>query len=114
MLDIVAIGHFHAQIGLAIGADQVILLGKALQVLKMPVRQAAEHRRLRGIPLEEAGQRRVGSGVYGGADGHGQQDLQDDPGAEPVKQLSQCSTPSPMRFSEWWDACSPPRSCAGA
>lgn len=100
--------------GLAVGADQVILIRKALQVLKMPVRQAAEHRRLRGIPLKEVGQRRVGSGVYGGADGHGQQDLQNDPGAEPVKQLSQCSTPFPMRFSEWWDACSPPQSCAGS
>ena len=40
--------------GLAVGADQVILLGKALQVLKMPVRQSAEHRRLRGILLAVA------------------------------------------------------------
>ena len=33
---------------------------------------------------------------------------------EPVKQFIQCSSPFPMRFSGWWDACSPAPACAAA
>ena len=56
----------------------------------------------------------VGGGVHHGADGGGQQDPQQDAGAEPVRQFIQCSSPFPMRFSGWWDACSPAPACAAA
>lgn len=79
--------------GLAVGADNMVFRGKILEVCKMLVGQALEHLRLHGVVLEKSLEGPVGGGVHHGADGGGQQDPQQDAGAEPVKQFIQCSSP---------------------